>query len=74
MYFDETMYLQANSDVRDAVGRGIFQSGYQHFVMFGARDAVVGFQGFLADANIRDVFVQDGPERCFEAVVGMRRP
>jgi hypothetical protein len=37
------------------------------------KDGVVGFQGFLADDNIPDVFAQDGPERCFEAVLQMCR-
>src|SRR5205814_6107885 len=30
------------------------------------RDGIVGFQGFLLDRNIRDVFVQDGADHCVE--------
>jgi hypothetical protein len=43
VYFDETTYLQRNGDVREAVARGLFQSGYQHFVMYGARENRLGW-------------------------------
>jgi hypothetical protein len=38
MVFDEAAYLAANADVREAVGRGRFQSGYQHFILFGMKE------------------------------------
>ena len=36
--FDEGGYLRCNPDVRRAVRRGQFRSGYHHFRMFGYRE------------------------------------
>lgn len=33
--FNESDYLAANPDVMDAVKEGQFQSGYEHFEMYG---------------------------------------
>ena len=34
--FDETTYLRRNSDVAEAIGRGVFPNGLSHWVYFGA--------------------------------------
>ena len=33
--FDETQYLRLNPDISKAVERGEFESGWQHYSMFG---------------------------------------
>ena len=38
MVFDEAAYLDANSDVREAVRLGYLQSGFQHFILFGFKE------------------------------------
>lgn len=36
--FNERSYLRCNPDVRRAVYRGEFRSGYEHYVKFGRRE------------------------------------
>jgi hypothetical protein len=36
--FDEQAYLQHNADVRMAVSKGVFRSGYQHYIQYGKNE------------------------------------
>lgn len=55
--FDESIYLKLNPDVFEAVQKGDFSSGWQHFIHFGLREKRPGFPSKL--------FVDD--EKIFEA-------
>lgn len=37
-YFDEEWYLLANRDVRNAVNRNLFLSGYHHYLLYGMKE------------------------------------
>jgi GT2 family glycosyltransferase/glycosyltransferase involved in cell wall biosynthesis len=42
--FSEDIYLQSNPDVADAVRLGLFQSGLQHWLSFGKKEAELGLR------------------------------
>jgi glycosyltransferase involved in cell wall biosynthesis len=44
---DEAAYLKKNADVANAVSTGAFESGLQHFVLWGAREGRPGFARLL---------------------------
>lgn len=58
-YFDQASYLTANPDIKAAVDRGMFQSGYDHFVNFGIAEGRalgngIGLSSFKADKTFTD--------------------
>ena len=40
--FNEEAYLRANSDVKEAIERGEFKSGFEHFILYGAKEVLAG--------------------------------
>ncbi|NER32609.1 MAG: hypothetical protein F6J93_00765 [Oscillatoria sp. SIO1A7] len=46
LFFDETYYLSANPDVREAIAGGAFSQGWQHFGAFGAAEGRNPSAGF----------------------------
>ncbi|WPZ36223.1 calcium-binding protein [Thalassobaculum sp. OXR-137] len=55
--FTEAVYLQSHSDVADAVARGDFASGWEHYILFGASEGRLPFgsyhgQGAATDDNL----------------------
>ena len=52
--FSEESYLAANPDVAEAVSRGTFKSGREHFDLHGRHEGRQG--GFLAAADSRSIF------------------
>lgn len=46
LFFDETYYVSANTDVREAIAGGAFSMGWQHFTAFGAAEGRNPSAGF----------------------------
>lgn len=50
MLFDERDYLQENPDIEKAIFEGVYESGLEHFKLFGhAERRFPGFYGFVAE-------------------------
>ena len=53
--FDEENYLLFNTDVRDAIERGIIKSGFEHFLNFGYREPRHGVPAGLPERLLQEI-------------------
>ena len=54
LFFDETYYVSANPDVREAIAGGAFNRGWQHFAAFGAAEGRNPSAGFDTAYYLRE--------------------
>ena len=59
--FDEDLYLEKNPDVRDAILRGDFASGFSHYMAFGYRENRGGSPGWDPELKLAADFDQPLP-------------
>jgi len=45
--FDEKQYLNLNGDIANAVQKGEFESGFEHFILYGFNEVYLGKRSFL---------------------------
>jgi glycosyltransferase involved in cell wall biosynthesis len=41
-FYNEQNYLECNSDIKKAVAQNVFESGYQHYLQYGAQEMLTG--------------------------------
>lgn len=61
--FDETFYLEQNPDVANAVARGDFRSGEEHFLLFGQAEGRLGVRPQVSTIDFDEAFyLQQNPD------------